>query len=164
MCSSLHTFCTRISWPNCVGCNGALWSVRVKGNKRDKLKGTNGAKFEVFRWFLQIFAFVFSGKWSISKVQILAENCRKPQIFTEHHRKPQIFAETRSSHEVCPFQLCPREGALASRAAKVVRPTTTSILWVEWDHDIAFAVAIMSWSANGHPIYEVFWLLQLQHK
>ena len=72
-----------------------------RGIKRDKLNGTNRAKFAVFRWFWQIFA--FPGNYSISEVQIFAENRRKPQIFAENRRKPQIFAETRLSLLVCPF-------------------------------------------------------------
>ena len=74
------------------------------GNKRDKLKGTNArdSQFSAdFRRFLQIFA--FPGNYSISEVQIFAENRRKQQIFAENRRKPQIFAETPLSHLVCPF-------------------------------------------------------------
>ena len=59
--------------------------VRYRG---DKLKGTNGAKFAVFRRFSLI-----PGNYSISEAQIVAEN----------RRKPQIFAETGLSHVVCPF-------------------------------------------------------------
>jgi len=38
----------------------------------------------------------------------------------------------------------------------VERPTTTSILWIEWNHDTAFPVALMSWAVNGLPIFEAF--------
>ena len=90
---------------------GARWHCMSKamlfsrGIKRDKRNGTNGARFAVFRWFLQIFA--FPGNYSILEVQIFAANGRKPQIFAENCRKPQIFAEICSSHLVCPFDIRP---------------------------------------------------------
>ena len=48
-----------------------------------------------FRRFLQIFA--VPRTYSISEVQIFAENRRKPQILAEKRRKPRNFAETRLS-------------------------------------------------------------------
>ena len=69
-----------------------------RGIKRDKLKGTNGAKFAGFSLI-----FAFPGNYSIWEAQIFAENRRKPQIFAENRRKLQIFAETGLSHLVCPF-------------------------------------------------------------
>ena len=81
-----------------LGCSHALCTNSLRplvsmGIKRDKLNGTNGAKFAVFRRFVSpIFAdFRFSWNYSIWE----AENYRKPQIFAENRRKPQNFAETR---------------------------------------------------------------------
>ena len=65
-----------------------------RGIKRDKLKGTNGAEFAVFRRFSLIFAdFRFS--WELQLFRG-ADFRRKPQ-------EPQIFAGNRRSHLVCPF-------------------------------------------------------------
>ena len=47
---------------------------------RDKLKGTNKAKFAVICWCLQIFT-DFPGNHSISEALTIAENRRKQQIF-----------------------------------------------------------------------------------
>ena len=62
---------------------------------RDKLSGTNGAKFAAFfgRRFSLIFAdFRFSGNYSISEAQ----------TFADFHRKSQIFADP-----FVPFGLSP---------------------------------------------------------
>ena len=48
-----------------------------RGIERDKLEGTNGAKFAVFRRFSLIFA--DPGNYSISEAQIFGDFRRKPQ-------------------------------------------------------------------------------------
>ena len=78
-----------------------LGQLATRGIKRDKLNGTNGAKFAVFRRFsliLQIF--VFPGKYSISEAQLFAENRRFSQKTTGNRR---ILQKRVLSHLVCPW-------------------------------------------------------------
>ena len=79
------------------------WNIQ-RGINRDKLNGTNGAKFAVFRRSLQIFARPrnYAFRWRF------AETHRKPQNLAENPRKQQNFAEARLSHLVCPFRFLPR--------------------------------------------------------
>ena len=66
---------------------------RSRGTKRNKLNGTNGAKFAVFRRFSLIFAdFRFS--WELQHLGG-ADFRRKPQETAEFRRKPQETAEFR---------------------------------------------------------------------
>ena len=73
-----------------------------RGITRDKLNGTNGAKFAILRRFSLMFAVIrfflldttaFGG----------AENCRKPQKVTESRRKPQETADF-CRNPICPIE------------------------------------------------------------
>ena len=90
--------------------------LKNSGNSRDKLSGTNGAKFAVFHWFLQIFA--IPRNYNIWEAQIFAENCRKPQIFAENRRKPLNFAETHFAHLVRPFESCDAKNTTGSKSLR----------------------------------------------
>ena len=79
-------------------CHDIFWRFS-RGVKRDKLNGTNGAKFADFRCLFADFRF----SWELQHLggadfrrqpQIFAENRRQPQVFAENRRQPQIFAET----------------------------------------------------------------------
>ena len=65
---------------------------KLKKDEKDKLKGTNGAKFAVFQILLILAVLRDDSFWEG------AEFCRKPLIFAAKGWKPLKFAEARLSH------------------------------------------------------------------
>ena len=54
---------------------------------------------QIFADFFFFLIFAFPGNYSISEVQVFAENRRKPQILAENRRKPQKILQK----PVCPI-------------------------------------------------------------
>ena len=74
--------------PVLVNVAAAAPGGQSRGIERDKLKGTNGAKWAAVRRFLLIFAF-FLGITAFWRCRFSQKTCRKPQVCAENRRFPQ---------------------------------------------------------------------------
>ena len=116
-----------------------------RGIKRDKLHGTNGAEFAVFRRFLQIFAdFHFS--WKLQHFGG-ADFRRKPQETADFRRKPQETAEF-CRNQFVPFSLSLLIPPYYSVSGLRVDPSKCPKCW----NSQHFVVSDFSWNFHRKPL------------